>query len=115
MNKRQKKKLKNRCYVWKYRRFKLAVKRIYHILEYAYAHNIRLTDDMKLHIWHAVLKDVKHPGYLSYKHLKFARHLEVDPNTEPPKLPPIVAAEPVTCKYAPVASSACEAMGMEVD
>lgn len=116
MNARQKKKLKKRCYVWKYRHFKLAVKRIYHILEYANVHNIRLTDDMKLHIWHSVLKDIKHPGYLSYKHLKFARHLpKVDPNTEPPKLPPIVATEPVTCEYAPVTSSSCEAMCMEVD
>lgn len=119
MNKRQQKKLKKRCYVRKYRHFKLAVKRVYRILEYAYEHNIRLTDDMRLHIWDTVLKDIKHPkrypGYLSYKHLKFARHLEVDPNAEPPKLPPIIATEPATCEYAPVASSSCEAMSMEVD
>ena len=116
MNARQKKKLKKRCYVWKYRHFKLAVKRTYRIIEIVHAHNIRLTDDMRLRIWDTVLEDIKHPGYLSYKHLKFARHLpKVDPNAEPPKLPPIVATEPVTCEYAPVTSSSCEAMCMEVD
>lgn len=67
------------------------------------------------------VKDASHEQYLSYKHLRFARHLEVKPEFKYPESAPLIlggeAIEYASSAFVPIkrTSNSCEAASMEVD
>lgn len=67
------------------------------------------------------VKDMRRTRYLSYKHLRFARHLEVKPEFKiSSSIPPILGGEHIgyaSSAFIPIKGTmnSCEAASMEVD
>lgn len=67
------------------------------------------------------IKDMRRTRYPSYKHLRFARHLEVKPEFKyPGSIPPILGGEHIgyaSSAFIPIKETmnSCEAASMEVD
>lgn len=101
MNKRIKKKLAKRSYVYHYCDYQMLAKAFITFLNNtghggydAIGHHI-IVDEHARRIWVELIKSFRH-GHrpkLSYQHLRFARHLKVVDTHNNPPLPPIVLTE----------------------
>lgn len=114
MNKRQKKKFRKRCFVYKYRDFKKAAKLFIEVMTKARDYGIILKNQpipshFTLGLWRDCVNVVRRydDTKLAYSHLRFARHLDPKLVPDEVKIPSICMTERTECEYKPV-SSACE-------